>query len=228
MLTRRMMVAGLLATPGLAAAIFARIDAAQEQAERVLQYGPSDLVPWSPVTEKHVADGMSIAALCAAALQESDNTAANLLLGTIGGPPGWTAFARRLGDRASRLDRIEPALNSALSGDPRDTTTPAAMLENLRKVLLGDVLKAPSRQRLIDTMAASTTGARQLKAGLPADWRVAGKTGSGENGTRNDIGILLPPERAPILACVYFTGSTLPDAGKDAVLAAAGRIIPGI
>jgi beta-lactamase class A len=205
----------------LAAAVLKRIDAGEEKADRVIAYGKADLVVWSPVTERHNA--LSITALLDAILRVSDNTAANLLLDTIGGPAGWTNFARTLGDSTSHLDRTEPTLNNADPGDTRDTTSPDAMLENLQTVLLGNVLTLASRQRLIDTMAASTTGTKRLKAGLPRDWRVADKTGSGMHGTYNDIAIILPPGRAPILACAYYAEATRPD--PESVLAEVGHLI---
>lgn len=210
----------------LAAAVLKAVDAGTEIADRTLYYGQSALVPYSPVTGQHAA--LTIGALMEAILIYSDNTAANLLLQTIGGPQGWTAFARSLGDNESRLDRIEPDLNSAIPGDPRDTTTPEAVLQNLQKVLVGEVLSAASRQWLINTMAQSATGAHRLKAGLPPDWRIASKTGSGEHGTRNDIGIVFPPGRAPLLVCAYFTGSTAPDADKERVLAGVGRLVAAL
>jgi beta-lactamase class A len=210
----------------LAAAVLQRIDAGTETPDRMVAYAKNELVTYSPVTAQH--DALSIRALLDAILLVSDNTAANLLLKTIGGPAGWTAFARSLGDTVSRLDRYETALNSAEPGDPRDTTTPDAMLQNLKLMLLGAVLTPASRRILLDTMAASITGAKRLKAGLPGDWRIADKTGSGEHGTRNDIGIVFPPGRAPLLVCAYFTGSTRPDAEKEAVLAGVGRLVAGL
>lgn len=212
----------------LAAAVLSRVDAGKDSLDRMVPYGQSDLVTWSPVTEKHVEDGLTLRALCEAALQFSDNTAANLLLGTIGGPAGWTAFARSLGDEVSRLDRMELELNTAIPGDPRDTTTPAAMLKNMQKILGDDVLSEASRRFLVDTMAEGTLGARCLRAGLPADWRIADKTGSGGNGARNDIAVIWPPGRKPIYACAYFTESTLGKAEKDAVLAEVGRLIAAL
>lgn len=212
----------------LAAAVLSRIDTQKERADRLVRYNKSDLLPHSPVTEKHVADGMTVWGLCEAVVQPSDNTAANLLLDTIGGPAGWTAFVRSMGDQISRLDRKELELNTAIPGDPRDTTTPSAMLENLRKVLLGDVLSAPARHRLIDAIAGSMTGLHRLRTGLPADWRVADKTGSGPNGTYNDIAIIWPPQRAPLLVCAYLTESKLTAAESEAVIAEVGRAITAL
>jgi beta-lactamase class A len=208
----------------LATAVLKRIDTGEEKADRVISYGKADLIAWSPITEKHSA--LAVTALVDAILLISDNTAANLLLQSIGGPAAWTALARSQGDHISRLDRNEPTLNTADPGDPRDTTTPDAMLENLQKVLLGDVLTPASRQRLLDTMAASTTGTKRLKAGLPQDWRIADKTGSGMHGTCNDIAIIHPPGRPPILACAYYTEAARPD--PESVLAEVGRAIAAL
>ena len=120
---------------------------------------------------------MTLAELCAAALTRSDNTAGNLILAALGGPPAVTAFARSIGDPVTRLDRTETALNTALPGDPRDTTTPEAMADDLRALSLGDTLAAPSRDRLAAWMADCQTGGAKLRAGLPSGWRVGDKDG---------------------------------------------------
>ena len=210
----------------LSAAVLTRIEGGKEKGERIIAYGKSDLVVWSPETEKHVG-GMSVSALLDAVMQFSDNTAANLLLGAVGGPAGWTAFARSLGDAVSRLDRREPELNDVPIGDLRDTTTPAAMLKNLDTVVLGNVLTPRSRECLEAKMSASTLGARRLRAGLPDTWRVADKTGTGPR-SRNDIAVLRPPGRAPILAAVYCADSKLSDADTDGAIAEVGRLIAGM
>jgi len=168
-----------------------------------------------------------VEALCAAAVQDSDNAAANLLLSTLGGPRAVTAFARILGDGMTRLDRNEPSLNEAAPGDPRDTTTPTAMVGALNALLLGPTLTATSRHRLEGWMVACTTGRAKLRAGLPADWIVGDKTGSGQRGTMNDIAILRPPRRAPILVAVYATGSKASWADREAMIAEVGRILAG-
>lgn len=210
----------------LAAAVLARVDAGKERLNRFIAYGPNDLVVFSSVAEAHLGEGgMTLSALLEGVIERSDNTAANLLLATLGGPKGWTRFARSLGDPVSRLDRIETELNSAIPGDPRDTTTPFAMLNDMKKILLGRVLSGASHQKLKDWMMASATGARRLRAGLPADWRIGDKTGSGEHGARNDIAILWPPKRAPILACVYFAESNMPDDARETAIADVARII---
>jgi beta-lactamase class A len=191
--------------------------------ERV-RYGRTDLVSWSPVTERHVDDGMTIADLCAAALHISDNTACNLLLDRIGGPAAVTAFARRIGDTAFRLDRRETALNSAIPGDPRDTTTARAMARSLQALLLEEALAPDARRRLRDWMLANTTGKERIQAGFPADWRVADKTGTGAYGATNDVGIVFPPQGQPVIVAIYYTG-TSPDAQSDSKTVAAAAAI---
>jgi beta-lactamase class A len=168
---------------------------------------------------------MSVEALCAAAMVWSDNTAANLLLGALGGPAALTAWCRSLGDPVTRLDRTEPDLNSAVPGDPRDTTRPAAMAATVGKILLGPSLTEAGRARLEGWMTASRTGTKRLRAGLPAAWGVGDKTGSGANGTANVVALLRPPARAPLAAAVYLTGSDAASEARDAAHAAIGRVI---
>ncbi|OBB44446.1 class A beta-lactamase [Mycolicibacterium fortuitum] len=149
------------------------------------------LVPNSPVTETRAGAEMTLAELCQAALQRSDNTAANLLLKTIGGPAAVTAFARSVGDERTRLDRWEVELNSAVPGDPRDTSTPAALAVGYRAILAGDALSPPQRGLLEDWMRANQTSS--MRAGLPEGWTTADKTGSGDYGSTNDAGIAFGP-----------------------------------
>ncbi|MDE2183603.1 MAG: class A beta-lactamase [Alphaproteobacteria bacterium] len=210
----------------LATMVLKRIDAGEEQPDRIITYGKKDLLAYAPVTTQHVGEGgMSVLNLCAAIITMSDNTAADLLLGNVGGPAGWTRFARSLGDGVSRQDRTEPDANTCIPGDPRDTTTPAAMMANLQKVLLGDVLSAPSRDRLERWMIAGAIGKRRLRGGIPPDWTVADKPGTGNYGTCNDIAILRPPKRAPIVAAVYVTDSGASYAAQEGAIADVGRLI---
>lgn len=212
-----------------AALVLARVDRGEERLDRRLAYDRDALVTYSPVTEQHVGAGMTLAELCHAAVTVSDNTAGNLLLASFGGPPALTAFARSLGDGATRLDRIEPELNDVPPGDERDTTTPAAMLVSLRALLVGDALSATSRTRLRDWLLASSTGGRRLRAGVPADWLVGDKTGTGERGATNDVGILLPPGRGPLLVAAYYDApDDLAGPQRDAVIAEVGRIAAGL
>lgn len=206
-----------------AAAILARVDQQKEQLNRRVIFRQRDLVDNSPVTEKHIGDtGMTVAAICEAAITRSDNTAGNLMLASIGGPAGLTRYTRSLGDNQSRLDRTETALNEARPGDPRDTTTPAAMLGDMQKILLGAALSQPSRAQLLRWLDANQTGGQRLRAGVPPDWVVGDKTGSGDQGTANVIAILRPPGRAPILAAVYLTESTASMEFRNATIASVG------
>lgn len=209
-----------------AAAILARVDQRQERLDRRIVFTAAELVTYSPVTEKRVGGaGMTMSQLCEAAITRSDNTAGNLMLASLGGPPGLTHYARSLGDAQTRLDRIETALNEARPGDLRDTTTPGAMLDDMQKILLGDALSPPSRAQMERWLAANQTGGQRLRAGVPPDWSVGDKTGSGDQGTANDIAILRPPGRAPILAAVYLTQSTASMEARNATLASVGAAI---
>jgi beta-lactamase class A len=190
----------------LAAAVLARVDRGEMSLEQRIPYGKVDLLEHAPVTGEHVAEGaLPVETLARAVLTVSDNTAANLLLAQVGGPAGLTAFVRQAGDAVTRLDRTEGALNANEPGDPRDTTSPRAMVGLMKAVLCGDVLKPASRERLLDGMKACETGKRRLRAGLPGDWVVGDRTGTGEHNAINDVAIALPPGRAPILVAVYIS-----------------------
>jgi beta-lactamase class A len=213
-----------------AGAVLTRVDHGQEDLQRRVVFSASDLVPNSPGTSRHTREltgdaGMSIGELCKAALTLSDNTAANLLLASFGGPAAVTAFARSLGDGITRLDRIEPALNEAIPGDPRDTTTPNAMLGNLRELVLGEHLSAASRAQLLAWLAANQTGGSRLRAKLPQDWGVGDKTGTGERGTANDIAILWPPGGGPVLVTVYLTETDGDATRSNAAIANVGALV---
>jgi beta-lactamase class A len=208
-----------------AAQVLARVDRQEERLDRRVVYPKQELVAYSPVTAGHAgADGMTVAELCHAAVTVSDNTAGNLLLASLGGPPGLTRFTRSLGDETTRLDRIETELNEAVPGDPRDTTTPAAMLNDMHRLLVGDALSPASRKQLAAWLIAATTGGPRLRAGFPAEWRVGDKTGTSNNGVSNDIAIAWPPGRAPLLVTAYYAESPLSQDQRNGVLAEAGRI----
>lgn len=208
-----------------AALMLARVDRGEDRLDRRIVFAESDLVPYSPATKEHAGPaGMTVDAICAAAVTLSDNTAGNLMLASFGGPAGLTAFVRGLGDAVTRLDRIETELNEGAPGDPRDTTSPLAMLGTMQKLVAGNALSAGSRERLIGWLVANKTGDKRLRAGLPAAWRVGDKTGTGGNGSANDIAVAWPPGRAPVFIAAYYTGSTISDEARSAVIAEAGRI----
>ena len=211
-----------------AAAALKRVDAGAERLDRTIPFGPSDLLEYAPIAKTHLAQGgMTLAEACAAAIDWSDNTAANLILQAIGGPPGFTQFARSLGDSTTRLDRNEPSLNSATPGDERDTTSPRAMAEDMGQVLLGDVLSEASRRQLQAWLIDDKVGDKRLRAGLPPSWRIGDKTGSGDHGTANTIAIIWPPERAPIIATVYYTELSAPMDARNAIHREIGGLIAG-
>jgi beta-lactamase class A len=210
----------------LAAAVLQRIDAGKEQLDRTLPIPATISLQSSPITQEHAGGAMTIRELAEAIITRSDNTAANLLLATIGGPSGITRFARTLGDRITRLDRTETTLNEALPGDPRDTTSPAAMVETWRKVLLGTALSQASRALLTEWLIANKTGDMRLRAGLKAGWRVGDKTGANGENTTNDVAVIWPVAGgAPVLVAAYLTMCPGPETKRNAVLAEVGRFV---
>jgi beta-lactamase class A len=207
------------------AAVLSRVDAGKEQLARRIRINRSDLLAYTPVTKQHAGAEMSVAELCAAALTLSDNTAANLLLASLGGPSAVTQYARGLGDSITRLDRTEPELNTAETGDPRDTTTPLAMARNLAALTTGTALSPASRELMINWLVGCKTGDAKLRAGLPKAWRVGDKTGSGAHGTSNDVAVVWPPARAPLIITVYLTQTDQPDDKRNASFVAIGRAV---
>jgi beta-lactamase class A len=208
-----------------ASLVLIRVDRGEERLDRRIVYAKERVVTYSPETEKHSGEeGMTLGEICKAGLTLSDNTAANLILESFGGPPELTKFARSIGDGVTRFDRIETALNEATPGDPRDTTSPAAMAEDIRKIFLADILSASSRDQLASWMVANKTGDKRLRAGVPEGWRVGDKTGSGDHAVTNDIAIIWPPGRQPIIAAVYFAESPAPVDARNAVFADVARL----
>jgi beta-lactamase class A len=209
-----------------AAAVLKRVDARRERLDRFLSYAAKDILEYAPVTKAHLNDGgMTLKALCAAAIEQSDNTAGNLLLDTIGGPAELTNFARSIGDQITRLDRKEPDLNSVGPGDERDTTTPAAICSDMQRLLLADVLSESSRHQLEDWLQRNETGTFMIRAGVPKTWIVGDKTGRCGNGATNDVAIIRPPGRAPIVVAIYSIGSTASADDRAGTVAAAARAV---
>lgn len=207
----------------LASAVLQRVDAGKETLDRRIMFGKDALLDYAPITKQHVGPpGMTVSELCAAAITLSDNTAANVLLKEIGGPQAVTAYARSLGDPLTRLDRTEPTLNRP-HGE-WDTTTANAMLDDMHKLLLGNALSHGSRERLTDWLLQCQTGKHSLHAGLPHDWREGDKTGSGNTAT-NDVAILWPPSRKPLLVTAYCENAKVAAGQRQDVLAEVGRIV---
>ena len=170
---------------------------------KMITYSKDDLITYSPVTEKHVDTGMKLGDICEAAVRYSDNTAGNLMLEELGGPDGFEEAMREIGDKVTQSSRREPDLNEAIPGDPRDTSTPKALAESLRTFAIDDdVLSAEKRSILVDWLSGNATGNTLIRAGVPGDWTVADKSGAGGYGTRNDIAIVWPPDRKPIVIAI--------------------------
>ena len=212
----------------LAAALLWQVDHGAFPLKRALPITKNDLLPVSPAVEAKLAAGataMTIGELCAAAVVQSDNAAANILLAGLGGPAGFTGFMRSIGDEVTRLDRNEPELNANVAGDERDTTTPRAMADSMLKIFTQSVLSLASRAMLIDWMSQARTGLDRVRAGLPKAWPAGDKTGTGQNGAVNDLCILYPPERRPIFAAVYLSESVLDTKALAAAHAEIGTLI---
>lgn len=208
-----------------------------------------DMLSYSPITKAQVGKSLSLRDLCAAAMQYSDNTAANLLMRQVGGPKGVTAFARAMGDNIFRLDRWEPELNTCLPQDPRDTSSPLAMAASLHAVCLQGqgtpsptgrtaLLGAQQQQQLLAWLRGNTTGAERIAAGTPEKWQVGDKTGSGDYGTTNDVAIVWaanstttvpsaaqsPPQAPVYTLSVYFTQQKAQAPMRADIVAQATRI----
>jgi beta-lactamase class A len=208
------------------AATLHRVDLGKERLDRSVAYTAADLLEYAPVAKANVERGaMTIDQLCEAAITVSDNTAANLLFREAGGLATFNDYVRGLGDKTTRFDRTEPGLNTAIDGDPRDTTSPRAIVDDLQKLFLGDALVPGARKQFIAWHLATTTGPARLRAGLPAAWSLGHKTGTGAHGATNDIGVAWPPDRKPLLIAVYYVGSTAEIDAREAVIAAVARIV---
>ncbi|MGL5455094.1 MAG: TEL family class A beta-lactamase [Enterobacterales bacterium] len=207
------------------AAVLKQSETQRDILQQKMAINKADLTNWNPVTEKYVDKEMTLAELSAAALQYSDNTAMNKLLEHLGGTGNVTAFARSIGDTTFRLDRTEPELNTAIPGDERDTTSPLAMAKSLHKLTLGDALAGMQRAQLVAWLKGNTTGGQSIRAGLPESWVVGDKTGGGDYGTTNDIAVIWPEDRAPLILVTYFTQPQQDAKGRKDVLAAAAKIV---
>ena len=207
----------------LCGAVLASVDAGQESLDRRVTYTADDLVTYSPVTEKHLDDGLTVSELCEATVTLSDNTAGNLLLKSVGGPEGFTTFLRGIGDETTRLDRWETALNEGTVGDPRDTSTPSAILNTLEALLLGDVLKSASAAQLRQWMIDDKVADALIRAHLPDEWVIGDKTGAGGNGSRAIIAFIQPKTNAPYFAAIYLTESDADFALRNQVVSEIGQ-----
>lgn len=209
----------------LCSAVLSRVDSGLEQLDRRIRYHQRDLIEYSPVTKEHLSEGMTVAELCNATITMSDNTAANLLLSSIGGPKELTKFLRKVDDQTTRIDRWEPMLNESLPEDERDTTTPEAMSKTLFTLLTGKALTASSRQQLIDWMEADKVGGPLLRSVLPKGWFIADKTGAGEHGSRGIVAVLGPDGKPSRIVIIYLTGSSASMDERNKQIAEIGALL---
>lgn len=199
-----------------------------------IHFTRDDILPWSPITDKHLEDGLTVAELCAAIVQYSDNTAANIILRLLGGPEALTAFCRSLGDTSFRLDRYEVELNAEAPGDPRDSSTPSAMCQTLNGLLCGNLLSRTAKEQLTGWMLGCATGVMRIPAATPQGWRAAHKTGGWREGplsSANDMGVLFPPAdnansmKNPLVIAIFLSGSQRTDLDNDKIIASAAHLV---
>jgi beta-lactamase class A len=210
----------------LAACVLARVDRGQDDLGNLISFGAQDLAEYAPVARENLGAGeLSVADMCKAAVELSDNTCANLLLARIGGPAALTAFWRSTGDAVTRLDHTEPMLNRSPPGDPHDTTTPAAMANSLRRFVFGEMLTPSSRQRLLGWLIGCQTGANRLRADLPKRWTIGDKTGNNGKDAAGDIAVAWRKPGGRVVICAYTQGGTPTPSQIDAVFAQIGPLI---
>jgi beta-lactamase class A len=211
------------------AAVLKRVEAGRERLDRGFVLKRTDLVNYSPVLKDRIGDTITLADLCAAAMTESDNTAADFVLKSLGGPAAVTAYARSIGDTVTRLDNNEPLFSRAkpVGLAKSDMTTPTVMVNDLQALVLGDALAPSSRDQLKSWLLGCKTGDRRLRAGLPAGWQCGEKTGSDEShGSTNDVGVLWPPQpRSPVIVAAYLTQTKAKYEDREAALADVARAV---
>lgn len=195
-----------------------------DQLNKVITYTKDDLVTYSPITEKHLDTGMTLWEIADAAIRYSDNTAGNLLFKELDGPKGFEKKLRQIGDRVTKVNRFEPDLNEATPGDIRDTSTAKALATNLKAFTVDNVLPTDKRKILTDWMRRNTTGDQLIRAGVPKDWEVGDKTGAGSYGTRNDIAIVWPPNREPIIIAILSSRDTKNATYNNELIAQAAKV----
>nr|WP_285865831.1 class A beta-lactamase [Lederbergia lenta] len=207
----------------LAAAIVLKQNTMEELKE-VIPYTEDDLVSYSPVTDKHVGTGMTLRDIGEAAVRYSDNTAGNLLFKELGGPKAFEQALRQIGDDITQADRYEPELNAFTPGDPRDTSTPKALATSLEAFVVGDILSDDKRELFTDWLRGNATGDTLIRAGSPENWEVGDKSGAGSYGTRNDIAVVFPENREPIVIAIMSRHDTENAEYDDALIAKAAEV----
>lgn len=195
-----------------------------EDLEKTVTYTKDNLVAHSPVTEKHVDNGMTLLEISEAAIRKSDNTAGNLLLEALGGPDDFKDSLNRIGDDVTQPKRYETELNEFSPENESDTSTPKAMATNLKKVTQSDFLSDNKRELLMDWMTNNEAGDSLIRAGAPKDWTVMDKSGAGNYGTRNDIAVVNPPNKEPIVIAIMSRHDKENAEYDDSLIAKASKI----
>ncbi|WP_428681204.1 class A beta-lactamase [Sphingopyxis sp.] len=190
-----------------------------------LPLAETDLLPHSPYSETQVETGeLRLGFAAEQIVKVSDNAAANLILKATGGPPNFTRLLRMTGDTVTRLDRNEPDLNENVPGDPRDTTSPAAMARSSALLVYGDYLNSDYRRMLRNWLIDSETGRTRIRAGLPPAWIAGDKTGT--CGTAyNDVAFIESPDGGKYMIAAYLDRPTVSDDAANALLAEIGRAV---
>ncbi|WIW71268.1 class A beta-lactamase [Anaerosinus gibii] len=196
-----------------------------EGIKKTVSYTQKDVLSYAPITSKYVETGMTLEELCVAALRVSDNTAANLLLAHIGGTEGFKMSLRQIGDMVTEPARNEPMLNEAVPEDLRDTSTPHQLAVDFQSYILGDILTSEKKMMLISWMAGNKNTDTLIRAGTPTDWLVADKSGTGGYGTRNDVAIITPPGRKPIILAILTTHNDKELKADDQLVADIAKIV---
>ncbi|MFJ7980598.1 class A beta-lactamase [Lysinibacillus xylanilyticus] len=199
-----------------------------EELNKIVTYTSDDLVTYSPITEKYVDTGMTLKDISEAAIRYSDNTAGNLLFKELGGPEGFETSLKKLGDQVTNAERIETGLNEAVPGETRDTSTPKALANDLQAYALGEVLTHEKQTMLVDWLKRNTTGDNLIRAGVPKGWEVGDKTGGGGYGTRNDIAIVWPPNREPIVIAILSSRDKQDATYNDELIAKASEVVMNV
>ena len=208
------------------AALLAKVDEKSLSLDQSVSISKEMLVTYSPITEKlQSPETTTLGRICQAAVSYSDNTAANVVVSAIGGTTGFNVYMRSIGDQQTRLDRKEPELNESTPGDARDTTTPNAIVNSLRKVLLGDGISVSSRSELTQWMLDDQVAGALLRASLPSDWKIADKTGAGGYGSRSIIAVIWPPSRQPLVVGIYITQTKASMQASNQAIARLGAVL---
>lgn len=154
-------------------------------------------------------DGQSARSLMARMLIHSDNRATDILLKDLGGPTRLHDWLAANGVTGLRVDRTIAQLLSARRDlwDRRDSSTPTAMVDLLKRLYNAELIKPESRNYLLKLMAQCETGRNRMKALLPISAAVEHKTGT-LNGLADDVGFITMPDGHRIAVAIFTRGGS--------------------